>query len=586
MRINQKLFGGHIYEYRTSSVKMEIPMKKKNVFISLLLVVFYILIREYIYYSPMLTKPPEILEKKISIKEEHHVESVYVKSQNVQQEKTTQQLGRIYTKEPHVSHEKTTQKSSISNHCVDSYDLDPKKSAAASMSKIVLLGNERKLFELRDNITVRITLSDGNGKAKSVGGDQVRVWMVEPAKKANSTGYVTDHGNGTYTGHLKALWVGSPVIRSAIAITCEGIGVRHHALKVPGKLRMVVGVFKSQKIVEETDCGPSLNFKGEFCNFTAENFGLPWFCARPKNTKLLCHDWVKVRGVYQVTYTGQETAMMKGHNLLKPEINIKVTSKDNRELHVSPPPVACNRFPSTKTWSLKSPVGFFFQGKWFSTYCSSTIEDSVAVYTKCLQNRRIQIIGDSTSEHWLKVLEQMLHFQRVGSFRHHRPIVTVLKSNNITMSWFTHGYPFLHPRIANNKAFSKPVHVYLDKIPKGSNDIVIFNLYVHFNAYTPDILQRQAHALVNSVHSVKKRSPNVTIAFKGFHAFGDTKIFLDDYWASVYELIIKKEFASILDKVIYLNCWDITVCTENENFHNSNEIDKEMVHIALSHICR
>ncbi|XP_041370385.1 NXPE family member 3-like isoform X1 [Gigantopelta aegis] len=539
---------------------MEIPVKKNKLLIFLFVVFFYTLIREYMSYSTTVTNPPEILEEKINIKKGQLVESVHVKPQ----------------------HDKTN----IPKHCVDSYDLDPKKPAAASMSKIVLLGNERKLFELGEKITVRITLSDGNGKAKSVGGDQVRVWMVEPPKKANSAGYVIDHGNGTYTGHLKALWVGSPVIRSAIAITCEGIGVRHHALKVPGKLRGLVGVFKSQNISEETVCAPSLDFKGEFCNFTAENFGLPWFCARPKNLKLLCHDWVKVRGIYQFSYTGQEVAVMKGHNLLKPEINITVTSKDNKKLHVSPPPIACNRIPSTKTWSLKSPVGFFFQDKWFSTYCTSTIEDSVAVYTKCLQNRRIQIIGDSTSRQWLMFLEKMLHFERIGKFRQHRPIVTVQKTYNISMLWFTHGYPFLHPHIANNKEFSKPIHVYLDKLPKGCNDIIIINLYVHFNDYIPDSLQRQTHALVKSVKSLMKRSPNVTIAFKGFHAFRDKHMFLDDYWASVYELIIKREFASIQDKVVYLDCWDITVCTENEMFHNSGAIDKEMVHTALSHICK
>ncbi|XP_041368881.1 NXPE family member 1-like [Gigantopelta aegis] len=541
---------------------MEIPFTKKNIFSFLLVVVFYLLIREYVFYSTTVTKPPEILEEMISIKKAQLIESMYVKPQ-------------------YVHHDKTNKP----NHCVDSYDLDPKKPAAASMSKIVLLGNERKLFELGEKITVRMTLSDGNGKAKSVGGDQVRVWMVEPAKKANSAGYVIDHGNGTYTGHLKALWVGSPVIKSAIAITCEGIGVRNHALKVPGKLRGLVGVFKSVNITEETDCAPSLNFKGEFCNFTAENFGLPWFCARPKNLKLLCHDWVKVRGIYKFFYTGQEKAIMKGHILLKPDIKINVTTK-GKELHVSPPPVACNRIPNIETWSLRSPVGFFFQGKWLSTYCTSTIEHSVAAYTKCLQNHRIQIMGDSTSRQWLMFLQKMLHFHSLYKFRQHRPMVTVQKTHNITMSWFTHGYPFLHPGFSNNKAFSKPPHVYLDKLPKGCNDIIIVNLYLHFNQYNPDILQRQAHALVKSVKSLLKRSPNVTIAFKGFHAFRDDRLFLDDYWASVYELIIKREFASIQDKVIYLDCWDITVCTENVGYHNSKQIDKEMVHNAFSHICR
>ncbi|XP_041370386.1 NXPE family member 3-like isoform X2 [Gigantopelta aegis] len=537
---------------------MEIPVKKNKLLIFLFVVFFYTLIREYMSYSTTVTNPPEILEEKINIKKGQLVESVHVKPQ----------------------HDKTN----IPKHCVDSYDLDPKKPAAASMSKIVLLGNERKLFELGEKITVRITLSDGNGKAKSVGGDQVRVWMVEPPKKANSAGYVIDHGNGTYTGHLKALWVGSPVIRSAIAITCEGIGVRHHALKVPGKLRGLVGVFKSQNISEETVCAPSLDFKGEFCNFTAENFGLPWFCARPKNLKLLCHDWVKVRGIYQFSYTGQEVAVMKGHNLLKPEINITVTSKGKkREI---PPTTPCYRFPSASTWSMTSPVGYLYNGEWFPTYCVNTINNSVSSYTKCLKNRRVLMIGDSCVRQWFLLLNKMLHIETFEKFRNHRPLYSRNKLHNISMFWASHGYPFLHPsNFLNNKAFSKPAHVYLDKLPDGCNDIIIINNNLHFQVYSPEHFERQIKAFVRSATSLMARAPNVKIIVKGFHAFRDGYVWFDDYWALVYKSILDKYVAPIQDKVIYLNNWDMTMSGENADFHNSETMDKVMVHNALGHIC-
>ena len=216
--------------------------------------------------------------------------------------------------EPHyvgIARIKTTS-TTKRDHCVDVYDLDSKKPANSSKSNMVLMENGKKVFQLGENVTVRITLSDGSGKAKTVGGDHVRVWMVEPSKNASSAGYVIDHGNGTYTGHLKALWVGIPLIRAAIAITCEGVGIRNHAFNVPGKLRAVVGVFRSENISEETDCAPSLSFKGEFCNFTAENFGLPWYCARPKDPNLLCHDWIKVRGIFQFYFTKEEQDIMGG----------------------------------------------------------------------------------------------------------------------------------------------------------------------------------------------------------------------------------------------------------------------------------
>ena len=214
------------------------------------------------------------------------------------------------------------------------------------------------------------------------------------------------------------------------------------------------------------------------------------------------------------------------------------------------------------------------------------MENSVAAYSKCLENRRIQIIGDSTSRQWLFVLEKMMKYVTTDKFRNHRPIVTVNKKLNSTIFWYTHGYPFLHPTKANNRGFSKPPHVYLDKLPKGCNNFIIINLYLHFIVYTPDVLQRQAHALVKSIHKLLERSPNVTIAFKGFHAFQDGLLFFDDYWASVQEVIIRREFASLRDKVIYFDCWDMTVSVENKDFHNSYAVDTEMVHSLLNLMCR
>ena len=258
----------------------------------------------------------------------------------------------------------------------------------------------------------------------------------------------------------------------------------------------------------------------------------------------------------------------------------------DKKMHVSPSPVPCDRFPISKTWSLKSPVGFLFHNKWLPIFCSNTIEDSVTAYNKCLQNRHFQMFGDSTLRQWLLFLEKMLNFVTIGKFRQHRPIVTVNKQFNSAMFWYTHGYPFLHPTDSNNKAFSKPPHVYLDKLPKGCNNFIIINLYLHFNVYSPDVLQRQAHALVKSIHKLLERSPNVTIAFKGFHSFRDGTFYLDDYWASVYDVIIRREFASLRDNVIYLDCWDITMSTENKDFHNPYATDREMVHNILNLMCR
>lgn len=150
-------------------------------------------------------------------------------------------------------------------------------------------------FKIGDTIHVHLVLHDGYSKPLTRGGDLVLVWMSDPKKGASSSGSVIDHVNGSYTGILRALWTGSAVIKFAVSCTSEGYTMMYQYFAGQGASKNILCIFEANKIREVT-MGSTLVDHGNknVCNLTAENYGLPWFCGKPKSTRVQCSDWTKL----------------------------------------------------------------------------------------------------------------------------------------------------------------------------------------------------------------------------------------------------------------------------------------------------
>ena len=60
--------------------------------------------------------------------------------------------------------------------------------------------------------------------------------------------------------------------------------------------REIEGIFSVDKLREKALCHPTrdaligANYS-EICNLTGDNSGMPWYCGKPKNVRLVCEDW-------------------------------------------------------------------------------------------------------------------------------------------------------------------------------------------------------------------------------------------------------------------------------------------------------
>ena len=165
---------------------------------------------------------------------------------------------------------------------------------ASPEHSVIKLSTKYKQFKVGDIIKVHICLRNRRNEAMRSGGDVLRIWMSDKASLSNSSGYVIDHGNGSYTGVLRAVFPGKPVIKVSIAQTKEHIGIYLDYVEKEGIWHFMKGYFKRGKKTEITYCSAISKFTlvNKTCNFTDMNFGMSWYCGKPRNPNLGCKDWV------------------------------------------------------------------------------------------------------------------------------------------------------------------------------------------------------------------------------------------------------------------------------------------------------
>ena len=104
-----------------------------------------------------------------------------------------------------------------------------------------LFEDNRREYNVGDEIKLKVTLRDGYNKTRSFGGDQLRVRSYTEPLAAYTSGYVIDHNNGTYTAILGAYWPGKQNIEIILAYRREIVRLLYYLRqKVYTKLRYLM----------------------------------------------------------------------------------------------------------------------------------------------------------------------------------------------------------------------------------------------------------------------------------------------------------------------------------------------------------
>ncbi|XP_048246535.1 NXPE family member 3-like [Haliotis rufescens] len=471
---------------------------------------------------------------------------------------------------------------------------DSNRHASGKFSKLFLI-DKQQIYRLNETINVKIVLMDRKERPKTRGGDMLVVWMKDTVKQASSAGSVIDHGNGTYTGVLRTMWTGQAVIYAAILSSRERMAFIYNKFRSGYIGKHISCLFDVHNLTETTVGYMHKRFLDNkpICNLTAENWGVPFYCTKPKQRGFECQHWTRVNTVHFVPIpTEADTRWYRSCSFEKlvDWVPIRISSVKAATVSSSAP---CGRKQFRDTWTTPSPVGFFYNSTWRQRGCFNTITTND--YSKCLANRSLRMYGDSTVRQWFTVLYKRLNLtMRTGPWfigpipvaqKRYYYTEAYEKQHNYTVVWIPHGLPMSFQNA--NRTASRPVFVYLDETPAGSRDIILINLYAHFNLFPVHMFRSQMKRTRISIQKLLKRSPDIKIAIKGPHNYIHpiTNYTLDGLWGPIYENIIKQEFVGLYDQLVYLDIWDMTIAVENTDVHPTEDVVSTMIHTFLGYFC-
>ncbi|XP_012935875.1 uncharacterized protein LOC101861110 [Aplysia californica] len=168
---------------------------------------------------------------------------------------------------------------------------DMKDTAWATLSEVDAV-TEGPFF-VGDTVQFRITVKDGRGQRRPLGGDSVRLWLETADLKAAIAADVTDNKDGSYLATAPLPWKGSVRVKATVAHTRELFRTSLYIQRIYKTTHWITGSFFSRDASEATPCSPFPVLPGfseqEVCNVTKQNGGFPWFCGKPrKSAHLQC----------------------------------------------------------------------------------------------------------------------------------------------------------------------------------------------------------------------------------------------------------------------------------------------------------
>ncbi|XP_046363439.2 NXPE family member 3-like isoform X1 [Haliotis rufescens] len=471
--------------------------------------------------------------------------------------------------------------------------------ASGSLSRMSL-SDIKHTYQNNEMVKIKILLFDRGNRSKTRGGDMLVVWMKDPQRGAASAGTVTDHGNGTYTGVLRALWTGRAIIRAAMISSRERMTHIYRSFRNGYFGKNIVCTFRSNITKETTSGYMDMRYmkKHPFCNLTADYFGVTFYSGKPQTKGLGCHDWTETSLPHNYMTFGADTrwfAERTSTEYLTDFITINISSNIHEKDRTVIPTTPCSQRNFRDTWLATPPVGFSYNNTWRPLSCWNSVP--VDTFNQCLANRTLRLFGDSTARQMFGALYSMLGFTitkgppevKKSKKRNFYQGPTVCEAYhtkyNYTVYLLPHGFPMWFAEA--NKTITQPVFARLDDIPPGSTDIILINLYAHFHFTPIHIYRARVHRTKLAIENLLKRSPGIKIAIKSPHKFSVPKPVtpLGGMWGPAYENILKKEFVNLYDRVLYLDIWDMTVAFENEEIHPNGALVNMMLQVFLGFIC-
>ncbi|KAL1281358.1 hypothetical protein QQF64_000161 [Cirrhinus molitorella] len=448
----------------------------------------------------------------------------------------------------------------------------------------------KESYKVGENISVTITARDHNKNLKRYGGDFFKAKLFNSELKASVYGEVVDHRNGTYSVDFLLPWEGQAKVSVRLEHSSEVVQIIKKYTDSTFPRTHFIGYFESgpskTRIREVVECNLKWGEDGSWkkgnccCEYKDIRTGTVWQCERP-NT-LSCDKLVH----HSSTNLESPLNLFEQQLFTKKLTNVAIGG-DKKIINVLSNTAAIGTVEKCKP-GLTTPVpaGFYMKDVWKSFVCN-TQQFSPAQIGKCLKNKIVYLMGDSTTRQWFEYLERKvpgikrmnLHTNSAGG-----PLMAVELQNNIIIHWRPHGVPLRFGRvmpIIDLHYISNAI----DEIAGGSHAVIVFTYCAHLAFHPITFYVFQVAKIRQSVVALLSRAPDTTVIIKSGNTAGLKDIFLSDWHTLQLNTVMREMFRDI-DGVIFLDVWQMTSCHYLlENIHPGPVIIANEIDMLLSYVC-
>ncbi|XP_030623467.1 NXPE family member 3-like [Chanos chanos] len=453
-------------------------------------------------------------------------------------------------------------------------------------STFSILGQKEK-YRVGDELYVHIVAKDHNNTAKRYGGDFFLTKLYSSELKASVVGEVLDHRNGSYSARFLLPWEGEAQVAVRLVHSSEVVQILKKCLNSNSMRRFYYGYFEApgpngKRIKETVTCnvkwGQADNSSTGTCIYRDPRTGDEWQCKKPK--KLSCDAWVYHRGGgYRNPLTTFEKKLFNG------ALTNKGIKGDNRILNVLPSNVRIGATEKCKPgMPTPVPAGFYLEDVWTSRVCNIHHFKS-ADMEKCLKNKLIYMMGDSTTRQWFEFFETIIpSLKRVNIHTDKKlgPLMAIHMKNNIVLNWRAHGLPlsFAKMAVADLHYISNEI----DGMAGGRDTIIVFDIFAHVVFHPLTFYAHRVSRIRQSVIALLKRAPETKVIIKSGNTRETKDVIANDWYYMQQNIIMKEAFRDL--PVIYMDIFQMTSCHyAKEDVHPAPVIVANAIDIFLSFVC-
>ncbi|CAG5121472.1 unnamed protein product [Candidula unifasciata] len=247
--------------------------------------------------------------------------------------------------------------------------------------------------------------------------------------------------------------------------------------------------------------------------------------------------------------------------------------------------ISCHKVLPQTTWAQDITTGHMSGNKWYPRVCTVTQPD----YASCFKNKQIMIFGDSNGgQHYYRILESVTckEILKAQAKHWHKPLLCVDEENNFTLSWNPHTNPFISGRLLASLDSLIPTSKALDKIPSHGQYLIILTHYYHLTTTHISAFDFMLRNIKDALVRLFQRNPNVQVVLQGPHIawYGWLEHYAAGDMLGTQFMDLQQEiFQDIKDKVVFVSPWDMTIATENYDYHPT--VNKQIFETIVGFMC-